>query len=226
MKTIKEIIKEDIVNIVYQLWDLQLPICAVRDSQNSDEFDYQIDSCFMLSKTLKKSPKEIAELIKAQLQENTNYAQIAITGPGFINFKISDQLLISHFSNLYNHPNFGVLKTTKPTVTIVDYSSPNIAKEMHVGHLRSSIIGDSLVRILSFLGHHVIKQNHIGDWGTQFGFLLQYIIDNNLQPQSISELTQIYKDARILFDNDHDFEKSARARLVLLQNGDEYSTKL
>jgi arginyl-tRNA synthetase len=226
MKTIKNIIQNDIISLISNLWNLQLEFCSVRDSQNIDEFDYQVDICFSLSKNLKKNPKELADIIMLNLQNNANYSSISVTGPGFINLKISNELLKSHFNNLYHHDNLGVEKSTNPSVIIVDYSSPNIAKEMHVGHLRSSIIGDSLVRMLDFLGHNVIKQNHIGDWGTQFGFLLQYIIDNKLTPKSISDLTKIYKDARLLFDNDSEFEKRSRNRLVSLQSGEQESLDL
>ncbi|MGS0724500.1 arginine--tRNA ligase domain-containing protein, partial [Shewanella sp. 30m-9] len=133
--------------------------------------DLATNLAMMLTKVAKKNPRELAQLIIDTLPASSYVAKVEIAGPGFINFFIDDNALANQLQQALNDDHLGVVLPAKQTI-VVDYSSPNLAKEMHVGHLRSTIIGDSVVRALEFLGHNVIRQNHVGDWGTQFGMLL------------------------------------------------------
>ena len=166
----------------------------------------------------KQSPQSIGQRLIEPLTRHPYYKQITIAGPGFINFFMSE----AYFNDSYikwDQVRLGIQSSHPPLNIIVDYSSPNVAKKMHVGHLRSTIIGDSIVRLLTFCGHRVIRQNHIGDWGTQFGMLIEYLIQNASDPQS-ADVTTAYQAAKKQFDDDPAFAERAKARVVLLQQGD------
>ena len=137
-----------------------------------------------------------------------------IAGPGFINLKLRDSVLISHLLEPLSEP------TSNPETLVVDYSSPNLAKEMHVGHLRSTIIGDAMARILEYLGHKVIRQNHVGDWGTQFGRLLVQLESEGSDSSNLEDLEHFYALASKRYEQDESFARAARARVVDLQNGE------
>ncbi|GGQ15249.1 arginine--tRNA ligase [Shewanella litoralis] len=192
--------------------------------------DLATNLAMMLTKIAKKNPRELAQLIIDNLPASSHVAKVEIAGPGFINFFIDDNALANQLQQAFNDDHLGVTLPAKQTI-VVDYSSPNLAKEMHVGHLRSTIIGDSVVRALEFLGHNVIRQNHVGDWGTQFGMLLAYMEElraaNGEQAKmELSDLESFYRAAKVRFDESTEFATRARQLVVALQSGDEYCNKL
>ncbi|QYJ78485.1 arginine--tRNA ligase [Shewanella acanthi] len=192
--------------------------------------DLATNLAMMLTKAAGKNPRELAQLIIDNLPTSNYVAKVEIAGPGFINFFIDDNALANQLQAAINDAHLGV-KLPEPQTIVVDYSSPNLAKEMHVGHLRSTIIGDSVVRTLEFLGHKVIRQNHVGDWGTQFGMLLAYMEElraaNGEQAQlELSDLETFYRAAKLRFDESAEFATRARQLVVELQSGDEYCNKL
>ncbi len=200
--------------------------------RRSERADYQVNVAMSLGKALKRPPREVAQalLAKLDLSDLCTEKGIEIAGPGFINLTLREDVLASALTELVSDASLGVAKASQPDVCVIDYASPNIAKEMHVGHLRSSIIGDTLCRVLAFRGHTVIRQNHIGDWGTPFGLLLEHLFDEqqagtaaDLAPSAISDF---YKAARKKFDADPSFADRARARVVQLQSGDEATLAL
>mmetsp|Transcript_19367 Transcript_19367/g.36102 ORF Transcript_19367/g.36102 Transcript_19367/m.36102 type:complete len:748 (+) Transcript_19367:108-2351(+) len=196
--------------------------------------DYQCNVCMPLAKRLKVKPRDVATQLVSLLQVEDIVASTTIAGPGFLNFRVSEGFVKSKLGALLGDSSerLGVAKTLSPLRTVLDYSSPNIAKEMHVGHLRSTIIGHSLSRVLEFLGHEVVGVNHVGDWGTQFGMLIEYIsvehphlyMNSNAEfsgeyEYTIGDLVTFYKKARVKFDSDASFREAARSRVVQLQQG-------
>jgi arginyl-tRNA synthetase len=169
-----------------------------------------------------KPPREIATRLVAQLEIADLCEPPEIAGPGFINFRLRADVLAQAVSDQLADPYVGVPQTSDPEVVVIDYSAPNVAKQMHVGHLRSTIIGDCLRRVLTGLGHRAIAQNHIGDWGTQFGMLVEQIVDEALDPAGLelSSAEALYLRANAHFKADPDFAERARRRVVLLQAGD------
>lgn len=195
----------------------------------SDHADLQANVALALAKRVGAPPREVASNIAGHLADSALIGTAEISGPGFINLTLTDAALWQQITSRSASPRLGVPETQAGTKTIIDYSAPNIAKEMHVGHLRSSIIGDALVRVLTFLGSEVVKQNHLGDWGTQFGMLIQYIDEHpeaNWRAEELTEdspvaaLDSLYKAAREQFDSDPGFAGRARERVVALQGGD------
>ena len=187
--------------------------------------DLQINGAMGAAKRLKANPRELAQQVIDQLKLEDMCARVEIAGPGFINLFLSNEWLAKHAEELAGSDRLGVPVVQIPQTVVVDYSSPNLAKEMHVGHLRSTVIGDSIVRVQEFLGHKVVRQNHIGDWGTQFGMLIAELeerafseSDSELQ---LSDLEQFYRQAKEHFDSDESFANKARDYVVRLQSGDE-----
>ncbi|WP_299790226.1 arginine--tRNA ligase [uncultured Shewanella sp.] len=192
--------------------------------------DFATNLAMMLTKVARKNPREIAQQLIDALPQDSQVAKVEIAGPGFINFFIDENALTTQLMTALNDDRLGV-QLPEPQTVVVDYSSPNLAKEMHVGHLRSTIIGDSVVRALEFQGHKVIRQNHVGDWGTQFGMLLAYMEElraqNGEQAQmELSDLETFYRAAKVRFDESEEFATRARKLVVSLQSGDEYCNKL
>ncbi|WP_394203838.1 arginine--tRNA ligase [Shewanella waksmanii] len=192
--------------------------------------DFATNLAMMLTKAAGKKPRDIAQLIIDNLPNSSHVAKVDIAGPGFINFFIDENALANQLMAALADAHLGVSLPKQQTV-MVDYSSPNLAKEMHVGHLRSTIIGDSVVRALEFQGHKVIRQNHVGDWGTQFGMLLAYMEElraaNGEQAQmELADLESFYRAAKVRFDESETFATRARKLVVELQSGDEYCNKL
>ena len=193
--------------------------------------DYQANVAMSLAKKLGQKPREIAQQIVEKLEIADLCEAPTIAGPGFINFKLSLQFLNERVAELRSDPRVGVAKVREPVRAIIDFSSPNIAKEMHVGHLRSTIIGDSIARVLEFRGHNVLRLNHVGDWGTQFGMLIGYL--REVRPEALTtadaldlgNLVALYRQAKQRFDSDEDFQQSAREEVVRLQAGAEDSTR-
>jgi arginyl-tRNA synthetase len=184
-----------------------------------------------LAKQLKKNPRELAEVVAQGLRDQPAIASAEVAGPGFVNLRLSESWLAGNLNgSLADEARDGVPLAEKPERVVVDFSGPNIAKQMHVGHLRSTIIGDALVRILRFLGHEVIGDNHLGDWGTQFGLLVvgmrEFGDQTALAAEPIVELERIYKQASERAKSDDAFAQAARAELAKLQNGDPENTAL
>lgn len=198
---------------------------------------YQFNGAMKLTKILGANPQQIAEKMIASLKQleeaNQWFNQIEIAGPGFINFSFKPDFIIESLKTQLQDTYLGVTPPANPSTVIIDFSSPNIAKEMHVGHLRSTIIGDCLARILAFLGHRVLRFNHIGDWGTQFGMLIAYLkkmVPNITHPEmpniELNQLVAYYQAAKKLFDEDLNFKKQAQQEVVALQSGGEIEKRI
>ena len=206
---------------------------------SKEEFgDYQCNICLVLSKIYKSNPREIATGFIETLKENKKISNLCenfeIAGPGFINIKLKNKVLIEAIKSNIKCPRAGVPlshqnNSNSQKKVIVDFSSPNIAKEMHVGHLRSTIIGDSISKIFEFRGYIVLRLNHIGDWGTQFGMLITQLKDlysgdlKEIDSFKISDLVEFYKASKKRFDNETEFQKRSREEVVQLQRGDKKS---
>lgn len=189
--------------------------------------DYQCNAAMGLGKRVGRPPREVAAAIVGALDASDLVGEPEIAGPGFINLTLTDSWLAGHVEQLLGDDRLGVPVTGSPRRVAIDYSSPNVAKEMHVGHVRSTIIGDALVRLLRFRGDEVIPHNHLGDWGTPFGMLIEHLVDEGVDADhSISDLNIFYKEARKKFDADPAFAERARLRVVKLQSGDEQTLAL
>ena len=189
--------------------------------------DYQYNGAMGLAKVLRKKPRDIAKDIVDNIPTNDIISNIEIAGPGFINITISKNWIEESLDSIKDDDRLGVSKRSNPIKVVVDYSSPNMAKQMHVGHLRSTIIGDTLANLFTFLGDEVIRQNHIGDWGTQFGMLIAYLEELGKGSEgSLKDLEQFYKDAKKRFDEDEAFANKAREYVVKLQSGDIHCLEL
>jgi arginyl-tRNA synthetase len=189
----------------------------------SQRADYQADVAMSLAKTLGKSPRAVATAIVQQLSLGGIAEKVEIAGPGFINVTFADAFLTRAVRAVAADERLGIVPSGSPATVVIDYSSPNVAKEMHVGHLRSTIIGDCLVRVLEASGHHVIRQNHVGDWGTPFGMLIEHLVDLGAMGERelcLGDLNAFYRKAREKFDADETFADRSRRRVVLLQAGD------
>ncbi|WP_405839444.1 arginine--tRNA ligase [Streptomyces platensis] len=198
--------------------------------RRSDRADFQANGMLALAKKLKGNPRELATKVVAEIGENALFKEVEVSGPGFLNITITDRAITETLAARADDDRLGVPLKENPGVTVIDYAQPNVAKEMHVGHLRSAVIGDALRHILDFTGEQTIGRHHIGDWGTQFGMLIQYLIENpgELAPaaadvdgeQAMSNLNRVYKASRAVFDADEQFKERARKRVVALQSGD------
>lgn len=185
---------------------------------------YQFNSAMKLSRQLKLNPRQIAEkIVQAhQALNTTDFIQkLEVAGPGFINITLANSFLQQELEDMLQKPHLGISAAVKQKI-VIDFSSPNTAKEMHVGHLRSTIIGDCLARTFEFLGSNVLRLNHIGDWGTAFGMLITYIkqyVPNGIQNITLTELVGYYKESKKLFDEDPVFKKASQLEVVALQGG-------
>ncbi len=203
-------------------------VTTARDLRHGD---YQANIALPLAKKLGKNPREIAQIIVNNLSLEDMCEPPSIGGPGFINLKLKPSYLETQLKSLYQDQHLGIEKIGNSSKVIVDFSSPNIAKEMHVGHLRSTIIGDCIARTLEFLGYDVLRLNHVGDWGTQFGMLITYLKEvypdalTQADALEIGDLVNFYKQAKKRFDEDDEFQEAAREAVVKLQSGDEKSLK-
>lgn len=207
-----------------------LAVTADPQIRSSDHADYQANGILPLGRALKANPRELAAKVAGELDGHDLIAGCEVSGPGFLNLTVADYAVWLQLEHRRGDARLGIPAVEAGDVTVIDYSQPNIAKEMHVGHLRSTIVGDALARILGFYGAEVIRQNHLGDWGTQFGMLIQYLFEHpeshldaaqgESGSQAISRLNQLYRDSRAVFDNDADFADRARRRVVSLQAGD------
>lgn len=193
--------------------------------RRSDRADLQADLAMGLAKRLKKPPRAIGEAIAKAIPLGDVIASVEVAGPGFINITLSDAWLAKAANAAVADARLAVPTAATAERVVIDYSAPNVAKEMHVGHLRSTIIGDALARVLAWRGHTVLRQNHLGDWGTPFGMLIEHLVDLGAEKAAeevaMGELGKFYKEARKKFDSDEAFATRSRHRVVLLQAGDD-----
>jgi arginyl-tRNA synthetase len=192
--------------------------------------DFQANVALPLGKRLGRPPREVAADLAGRLEISDVCEPPEVSGPGFINFRLRDDWIADQASSMLEDPRLGLEPVAEPRKVVVEYSSPNIAKEMHVGHLRTTVVGDAIARVLDFAGHHVIKDNHVGDWGTQFGMLIEYLLDVGEDSPEASLLrtdpNAFYQAARRKFDGDASFADRARKRVVDLQGGDPGTLRL
>ena len=196
-----------------------------------DGVDYQCNLAMSLAKTLRRPPREVAQSLLDHLDAPDLVEEPEIAGPGFINLVLTRDWLQRRATALLTDDRLGVPRVESPRRFAIDYGSPNVAKQMHIGHLRSSIIGDAIARLLRFAGHAVTPHNHLGDWGTPFGMLIEHLVDEgwgvgDAAGHSIADLNTFYQAARKKFDADPAFADRARRRVVLLQGGDEHTLAL
>ncbi len=198
--------------------------------RRSDRADFQANGVLGLARRNKANPRELAAEVAARLPADELLAGVEVSGPGFLNITVADGALLRTLAARAADERLGVPYAAAPGTTVIDYAQPNVAKEMHVGHLRSSVIGDALVRIMEFSGETVVRRHHIGDWGTQFGMLIQYLVEHPHEldhPEdaddgdvAISRLNRLYKASRAVFDADPEFKERSRRRVVDLQAGE------
>ncbi|EAB2199524.1 arginine--tRNA ligase [Salmonella enterica] len=196
----------------------------VRQSAKVQFGDYQANGMMAVAKKLGMAPRQLAEQVLTHLDLSGIASKVEIAGPGFINIFLDPAFLAEQVQQALASDRLGVSQPARQTI-VVDYSAPNVAKEMHVGHLRSTIIGDAAVRTLEFLGHHVIRANHVGDWGTQFGMLIAWLEkqqQENAGEMALADLEGFYRDAKKHYDEDEGFAERARNYVVKLQSGDAY----
>jgi arginyl-tRNA synthetase len=205
----------------------------VNVSQNEKFGDYQSNAAMGLAKSIteqtgqKQNPQAVAKQIIAALDLSAMAEPPTVAGPGFINVRLRPDWVADRLLEIAGDPRLGIEKVERPQTVVVDYSGPNVAKQMHVGHLRSTIIGDAIARLLEFQGQHVIRQNHIGDWGTQFGMLIAYLRSTGSTGEArIEDLDKFYKAARERFDADPAFADESRATVVRLQAGGADETRM
>ncbi|WBC11260.1 arginine--tRNA ligase [Micromonospora sp. WMMA1947] len=200
---------------------------AVRRSQHAD---FQSDAALGLARRLGRPPREIAAEVRERASLADVCSAVEVSGPGFLNLTVAGHALGGLVSALAADPRLGVPPVAEPETVVVDYSAPNVAKEMHVGHLRSTVIGDAAARTLEWLGHRVLRANHLGDWGTPFGMLIEHLLDlgeaGAAQELSMGDLDGFYKAARAKFDDDPAFQERSRRRVVALQGGDPATLRL
>ncbi|MFJ1678886.1 arginine--tRNA ligase [Streptomyces sp. NPDC088251] len=203
--------------------------------RRSDRADFQANGILALAKKLKGNPRELASQVTAAIPAGGLIKEIEVSGPGFLNVTLSDRAIVETLAarDADDEGRLGVPYNNAAGTTVIDYAQPNVAKEMHVGHLRSAVIGDAMVQILEFTGETVVRRHHIGDWGTQFGMLIQYLIEHPGElthegdggaadgEAAMSSLNRLYKASRALFDSDEEFKARSRDRVVALQAGDE-----
>jgi arginyl-tRNA synthetase len=204
---------------------------AVEIAQNRQFGDYQTNAAMVLAKPLGKNPREVAAAIAAAFDGGDLCGPLEIAGPGFLNFRLTDTALADRLDAiLADAERLAVAPAPKPLTIVADFSAPNVAKPMHVGHIRSTIIGDCLVRVARFLGHEVIADNHIGDWGTQFGMILwgwKHLLDEKaLADDPIAELLRLYREVNARTKENEALREECKAELVALQAGDEVNLKI
>ena len=197
--------------------------------RTSDRGDFQANGVMAAAKLAGRAPRDLAlEIVR--LVDLDGLATIEVAGPGFLNLTLDAGFLDERLGALINDERLGIELAEVVKNVVIDYSAPNVAKEMHVGHLRSTVIGDALARLYRFKGHHVIARNHVGDWGTPFGMLIEHLLDlgeeEAINSLSIGDLDSFYRDARAKFENDETFKERSRARVVALQGGDPETRRL
>ncbi|NQV35800.1 MAG: arginine--tRNA ligase, partial [Phycisphaeraceae bacterium] len=229
MRTILDLLEERISEAMTALSGQPECPAIVRPTADPKFGDYQANGVMGLAKKMKTNPRKLAEDLVAKLDLSDLCDAPEIAGPGFINLRLKPEYLNVRLKAMAADIERSDIDPVEvPETVVVDLSSPNVAKQMHVGHLRSTIIGDSLCRLLEFQGHHVIRQNHIGDWGTQFGMLIAFLLEKDPTVGTggdieIEDLEQFYRSAKARFDEDPAFADTARQAVVTLQAGDAQS---
>ncbi len=237
MKSIVDILEERISGAMVRVTGCADCAAIVRPATDPRFGDYQANGVMALAKQLKTNPRKLAEQVVAQLDLSDLCEPPEIAGPGFINLRLKPAYIAEQLRQINDDPQgrLGIAEEPEPRTIVVDFSSPNVAKQMHVGHLRSTIIGDCISRLLEFLGHRIIRQNHIGDWGTQFGMLCA-LYDRKLMGSGetakamlatapLADIEAFYREAKALYDSDEEFAKTARAAVVGLQSGHKIWTR-
>jgi arginyl-tRNA synthetase len=199
----------------------------IRPSQFAD---YQSNVALSLAKPLRRSPRDVAAELVGHLGGSDTLARAEVSGPGFINLTLRDDWIAAQATGQLADPRLDVPPADPPQTVVVDYSAPNVAKEMHVGHLRTTVVGDAVVHVLEYLGDAVIRANHVGDWGTQFGMLLEHLLDVGEQAANAQlaagDINAFYQAAKAKFDTDPEFAQRSRRRVVALQAGDPETLRL
>ncbi len=232
MKSVVDILNDRIAEAMVRATGRQDCAAIVRPATDPKFGDYQANGVMALAKQLKTNPRKLAEQVVAQLDLSDLCEPPEIAGPGFINLRLKPAYIAEQLRQINDDPQgrLGIAEEPEPRTIVVDFSSPNVAKQMHVGHLRSTIMGDCISRLLEFLGHRILRQNHIGDWGTQFGMLICHLYrqygqtlrdsDDALSGLNIPDMEAFYREAKALFDSDADFASASREYVVRLQSGD------
>ncbi len=227
LKTLSTAFSAAIQNAFGEDWkgtDPQLKYAA-----NPAHGDFQANFAMGMGKKLGLAPRAVAEAVLAKLDLAGIAVGLEIAGPGFVNIRVLDSYLEAQLSELQADPRSGIRLAEKPQRIVLDYSAPNVAKEMHVGHIRSTVIGDCLARVFGVLGHEVLRRNHLGDWGTQFGMLVEHVSALGWKPgekHEIGDLNALYKESKARFDADPEFAERARRRVVALQSGEAETVAL
>jgi len=228
MDTVAEVLQELLTRSIDEHYpdDSSFLPADISQSTNDKFGHYQCNSAMRIGKVMKCNPREVAQKIVDGAALKPLVEKIEIAGPGFINLTLSRAFLNQQINAVASNDRLGVAKPKKRKKVVVDFSSPNIAKELHVGHLRSTIIGDCIARLMEFLGHDVLRLNHVGDWGTQFGMLIGYLKEHEedvllgKKQATLSDLMKWYREAKKIFDADPDFKKRSQENVVALQGGD------
>jgi arginyl-tRNA synthetase len=230
MASVSEILQERLQNALQALGISIEEAPQLGPTADPRHGDYQTNAAMVLGKKLKQNPRNLAGRIVANLSMSDIGPSPEVAGPGFINFKLSPEFLALRLHEFALDPRLGVKRTAKPKTVVIDFSSPNIAKPMHVGHIRSTILGDALAKVTRFLGHNVITDNHIGDWGTQFGKVIygwkHLLIPKNLDSDPVAELVRIYREADLAAREGSGVLEECRQELVKLQQGDEENRRI
>ncbi|KPY35438.1 MULTISPECIES: arginine--tRNA ligase [Pseudomonas syringae group] len=220
--TIRQLIQQALTRLVTEgvLPEGLTPAIQVENARDKTHGDFASNIAMMLAKPAGMKPRDLAEKLIAALPADEQVSKVEIAGPGFLNFFQNTQALAARLDTALADPQLSVRKAGPAQRVVVDLSAPNLAKEMHVGHLRSTIIGDGVANVLAFLGDTVIRQNHVGDWGTQFGMLLAYLQEKPATSDELSDLENFYRAAKQRFDESEEFAERARGLVVKLQGGD------
>jgi arginyl-tRNA synthetase len=220
--TIRQLIQQALTRLVNEgvLPEGLSPAIQVENAKDKTHGDFASNIAMMLAKPAGMKPRDLAEKLIAALPADEQVSKVEIAGPGFLNFFQNTQALAARLDAALADPKLSIQKVGAAQLTVVDLSAPNLAKEMHVGHLRSTIIGDGVANVLEFLGDTVVRQNHVGDWGTQFGMLLAYLQEQPAASDELSDLEDFYRAAKKRFDESEEFAERARALVVKLQAGD------
>lgn len=226
---LEELINKKLINVFEEL-GFDKKYAVAKNSDRPDLSDFQCNGALALAKTEKKNPRQIAEVIAEKLNTDKDFAKISVDGPGFLNITLNDDLIAESMDKMASDERFGCAVVAEPKTVVLDYGGPNVAKEMHVGHLRSGVIGESFRRIEEFVGNKPISDVHFGDWGTPIGMILAEVIEHDgnldkMENYNIAEITAFYKQANIRCKEDEKAKEKARIITAKFQDGDEEYTK-
>ena len=231
MKNLLTLIQDHFKKRIAHLFPEIEPIADVTQSRHPQFGHYQCNAAMKIAKQLKQNPREIAKQIVDRWTHGPMVEKLEVAGPGFINLTLSTEFLSEELQAVAQDSRLGAFDLEEKKKVIVEFSSPNVAKELHVGHLRSTIIGESLARLFEFLGYEVLRLNHIGDWGTQFGMLITYLKEHHRgvlsgeEEATLSSLMEWYRASKKGFDSNPDFKKRAQLQVVSLQRGEQEALK-